>query len=54
MKLYVGTYTRPAPYLASTNGRGIYVLDYDEGAGNAGDAPGGHGHREPLVSVRLA
>jgi len=29
-KLYVGTYTRPAPYLAETNGNGLYVLDYDE------------------------
>jgi 6-phosphogluconolactonase len=33
MKLYVGTYTRPAPYLAETNGKGLYVLDYDEASG---------------------
>ena len=33
MKLYVGTYTRPAPYLADTNGKGLYVLDYDEASG---------------------
>jgi 6-phosphogluconolactonase len=33
MKLYVGTYTRPAPYLATTNGKGLYVLDYDEASG---------------------
>lgn len=33
MKMYVGTYTRPAPYLASTNGEGIYVYDFDEAAG---------------------
>lgn len=33
MKLYVGTYTRPAPYLAETNGKGLYVLDYDETSG---------------------
>ena len=32
-KLYVGTYTRPAPYLAETNGQGLYVLDYDEDTG---------------------
>jgi len=35
MKLYVGTYTRPAPYLAETNGKGLYVLDYDEASGAA-------------------
>lgn len=34
MKLYVGTYTRPAPYLAETNGKGLYVLDYDEASGS--------------------
>lgn len=33
MKMYVGTYTRPAPYLADTNGKGLYVYDYDEGSG---------------------
>jgi 6-phosphogluconolactonase len=33
MKLYVGTYTRPAPYLASTNGQGIYVCDVDPATG---------------------
>ena len=32
-RLYVGTYTRPAPYLATTNGEGLYVLDYDEASG---------------------
>jgi len=32
-KLYVGTYTRPAPYLAETNGKGLYVYDYDEDSG---------------------
>jgi 6-phosphogluconolactonase len=32
-RLYVGTYTRPAPYLAETNGEGLYVLDYDEASG---------------------
>jgi len=43
MKLYVGTYTRPAPYLASANGRGLYILDFDETAGTlamAGEVPG--------------
>ncbi len=34
MKLYVGTYTRPAPYLADTNGKGLYVLDYDVASGS--------------------
>jgi 6-phosphogluconolactonase len=34
-RLYVGTYTRPAPYLASTNGKGLYVLDYETGTGRA-------------------
>jgi 6-phosphogluconolactonase len=34
MKLYVGTYTRPAPYLADTNGKGLYALDYDEEMGS--------------------
>ena len=29
MKLYIGTYSRPAPYLASTNGKGLYVADVD-------------------------
>jgi 6-phosphogluconolactonase len=33
MKLYVGTYTRPAPYLAETNGKGLYVLHYEETSG---------------------
>lgn len=33
MKLYVGTYSRPAPYLASTNGKGIHVCDYDPPTG---------------------
>lgn len=33
MRLYVGTYTRPAPYLASTNGRGLYVYDLDQTTG---------------------
>lgn len=33
MKLYVGTYTRPAPYLASTNGKGLYVADFDPASG---------------------
>lgn len=33
MKLYVGTYSRPAPYLASTNGKGLYVCDYDPATG---------------------
>jgi 6-phosphogluconolactonase len=33
MKLYVGTYTRPAPYLATTNGKGIYVCDVDPATG---------------------
>lgn len=34
MQLYVGTYTRPAPYLASTNGRGLYVYDFDPVVGD--------------------
>lgn len=33
-KLYVGTYTRPAPYLAATNGKGLYVYDYDAASGS--------------------
>ncbi|MFN8520066.1 MAG: lactonase family protein [Chloroflexota bacterium] len=33
MRLYVGTYTRPAPYLATTNGRGLYVYDLDPATG---------------------
>ncbi len=33
MRLYVGTYTRPAPYLATTNGKGIHVYDLDPGTG---------------------
>jgi len=33
MRLYVGTYTRPAPYLEATNGRGLYVYDLDPGTG---------------------
>lgn len=28
-RIYVGTYTRPAPYLAQTNGEGLYIADYD-------------------------
>jgi 6-phosphogluconolactonase len=32
-RLYVGTYTRPAPYLAHANGKGLYVLDYDSDTG---------------------
>jgi 6-phosphogluconolactonase len=31
--LYVGTYTRPAPYLASTNGKGIYVYSLNRDTG---------------------
>ncbi|MFV2064834.1 MAG: lactonase family protein [Chloroflexota bacterium] len=34
MKLYVGTYTRSAPYLAETNGKGLYVCDFDEASGH--------------------
>ncbi len=33
MRLYVGTYTRPAPYLAATNGRGLHVHDFDPETG---------------------
>ena len=33
MRLYVGTYTRPAPYLAATNGAGLYVYDLDTTTG---------------------
>jgi 6-phosphogluconolactonase len=33
MRLYVGTYTRPGPFLAAANGRGLYVLDFDEATG---------------------
>ncbi len=33
MKLYVGTYTRPAPYLAAANGKGLSVCDYDVASG---------------------
>lgn len=43
MKLYVGTYTRPAPYIAAANGKGLYVLDFDEAAGTvsiAQEVPG--------------
>ena len=32
-RLYVGTYTRPAPYLAEANGDGLYVLDYEAASG---------------------
>lgn len=31
--LYVGTYSRPAPYLAATNGKGIYVYTFDAATG---------------------
>lgn len=31
--LYVGTYTRPAPYLSTTNGQGIYVYSVDPANG---------------------
>jgi 6-phosphogluconolactonase len=31
--LYVGTYTRPAPYLEETNGEGIYVFRFDPATG---------------------
>lgn len=34
MQLYVGTYTRPAPYLASTNGKGLVVYDFDPAVGS--------------------
>jgi 6-phosphogluconolactonase len=34
MKLYVGTFTRPADYLAASNGEGLYVFDYDVGSGH--------------------
>lgn len=33
MRLYVGTYTRPAPYLATTNGKGLHVYDLDPATG---------------------
>ena len=33
MRLYVGTYTRPAPYLGATNGKGIYACDVDPATG---------------------
>ncbi len=29
MQLYVGSYTRPGPYLENTNGKGLYVYDFD-------------------------
>ncbi len=32
--LYVGTYTRPAPYLATTNGKGLYVFRFDPDSGD--------------------
>ncbi|MBI9104454.1 MAG: lactonase family protein [Spirochaetales bacterium] len=32
--LYVGTFTRPAPYLEETNGEGIYIYRYDPDEGN--------------------
>ena len=54
MKLYVGTYTRPAPYLASTNGKGLYVLDFDPATGTLTLDAGGPRHREPLLPVHLA
>src|SRR3954466_12148626 len=31
--LYVGTYTRPAPYLKTTNGQGIYVYSVNPSTG---------------------
>src|SRR5258706_6116507 len=31
--LYIGTYTRPAPYLAGANGKGIYVYSLDPATG---------------------
>ncbi|MEZ4595728.1 MAG: lactonase family protein [Chloroflexota bacterium] len=33
MRLYVGTYTRPAPYLATTNGKGLHVYDFEPTTG---------------------
>ena len=45
MRMYVGTYTRPAPYLAETNGKGLYVFDYDERLGGSFAGPGGDRHR---------
>ena len=32
--LYVGTYTRPAPYLGTTNGMGIYIMSLDPETGS--------------------
>jgi 6-phosphogluconolactonase len=32
-RLYVGTYTRPAPYLAQTRGKGLHVLEFDSATG---------------------
>ncbi len=34
MRMYIGTYTRPAPYLAETNGKGLYVFDFDRDSGS--------------------
>ena len=31
--LYAGTYTRPSPYLEATNGKGIYVYEFDVQSG---------------------
>ncbi len=31
--LYVGTFTRPAPYVDATNGKGIYVYEFDTSTG---------------------
>jgi len=31
--LYIGTYTRPAPYIASSNGKGIYVYELNQDTG---------------------
>src|SRR5258708_9295689 len=31
--LYAGTYTRPLPYHAATNGKGIYVYEFDSDTG---------------------
>ena len=34
MRLYVGTYTRPAAHVADARGRGIHVLDMDPATGS--------------------
>jgi hypothetical protein len=33
VRLYVGTFTQPVPYIATANGEGLYVFAYDPADG---------------------